>query len=418
MLRNYLKTAVKVLLRRKFYTAISLFGICVTLVVLIVASALLDHMFAPQAPESRVDRLLGVYMISMRGEQFTSTTEPGYGFLDRWVRPLAELPQVERVALASSPATGVSYLSGRKIESKLRRTDGEYWRILDFKFLEGAPFTSADDAEARFVAVINRSTRERFFGGGPAVGKTLEVDAQRFRVVGVVEDVPILRLNASGDIWVPISTAKSSTYRTEWLGDFNALILARTPADRAAVKQEFQARLTEAEKHLPEPERFHDLVAHADTPFEGFCREAFPGDYMEIDVNRVRWVLALIALLYMLLPTINLINLNLSRILERSSEIGARKAFGASSRTLVGQFVVENLVVTLLGGLLALLLAWLVLQGLNASGLIPYARLGLNARIFVYGLFFSVVFGVLSGVYPAWRMSRLHPIVALRGRLA
>ena len=165
MLRNYLKTAVKVLLRRKFYTAISLFGICVTLVVLIVASALLDHMFAPQAPESRVDRLLGVYMISMRGEQFTSTTEPGYGFLDRWVRPLAELPQVERVALASSPATGVSYLSGRKIESKLRRTDGEYWRILDFKFLEGAPFTTADDAEARFVAVINRSTRERFFGG-------------------------------------------------------------------------------------------------------------------------------------------------------------------------------------------------------------------------------------------------------------
>lgn len=418
MLRNYLKTAVKVLLRRKFYTAISLFGICVTLVVLIVASALLDHMFAPQAPESRIGRMLGIYMISMRGERFTSTTEPGYAFLDRWVRPMAELPQVERVALVTSPSTGVSYLAGRKIESRLRRTDGEYWRILDFTFVEGGPFTNADDAQARFVAVINQATRERFFGGGPAVGKSLEVDAQRFRVVGVVEDVPILRQNASGDIWVPLSTAKSDTYKTEWLGDFNALLLARTPGDRAAVQSEFQARLLEAEKHLPEPELYKDLVAYADTPFEGICREFFPGDTMGQEISRVRWMLALVFLLFMLLPTVNLINLNLSRILERASEIGARKAFGASSRTLVGQFVVENLVVTLLGGLLALALAWLVLLGLNASGLIPYARLGINTRIFVYGLFFSVVFGVLSGVYPAWRMSRLHPIVALRGRLA
>ncbi len=52
------------------------------------------------------------------------------------------------------------------------------------------------------------------------------------------------------------------------------------------------------------------------------------------------------ALLFMLLPTVNLVNLNVSRIMERASEIGVRKAFGASSRTLVGQFVVENLVLT------------------------------------------------------------------------
>lgn len=417
MLKNYLKTAIKVLLRRKFYTAISLFGICVTLVVLIVASALLDHIFAPQAPESRVDRLLGIYMLSMRGDGITNTTEPGYAFLDRWVRPMAELPSVERVALVTSDANAVSYVAGRKIESRLRRADGEYWRILDFTFVEGGPFTNEDDAQARFVAVINQATRERFFGGSPAVGKTIEVDGQRFRVVGVVKNVPILRQNASGDIWVPISTAKSNTYKTEWMGEFNALLLTRTPADRATVKAEFQARLREAERHLPDPENFKRLVAHADTPFEGVCRSG-PGDTMDYEVSRLRWVLALVALLFMLLPTVNLVNLNLSRILERASEIGARKAFGASSRTLVGQFVVENLVLTLLGGGLALLLAWFVLQGLNGSGLIPYARLGVNLRIFGYGLIFSVVFGVLSGVYPAWRMSRLHPIEALRGRLA
>lgn len=418
MLKNYLKTALKVLLRRKFYTFISLFGICVTLVVLIVASAMLDHVFAPQAPETRVGRTLGLYLLSMRGERMSNTSDPGYGFLDRWVRPMAELPSVERVTLFTTSDTVASYPGGRKIESKLKRTDGEYWRIFDFKFVEGGPFIAADEANARFVAVINEATRDRFFDGAPAVGKTIEADGQRFRVVGVVENVPILRENASADIWVPISTAKSSTYKDEWMGGFTGLLLLRSRKDIPGVKAEFQARLLEAEKNLPEPEVYKDLVGHVDTAFEGACRSAFPGDTMSLEASRVRAVLALLAVLFMLLPSVNLINLNLSRILERASEIGARKAFGASSRSLVGQFVVENLVLTLIGGAVALLLAWLVLLGLNESGLIPYARLGVNLRIFFYGLVLSVVFGLFSGVYPAWRMSRLHPIQALRGRLA
>jgi len=57
-----------------------------------------------------------------------------------------------------------------------------------------------------------------------------------------------------------------------------------------------------------------------------------------------------------------------------------------------------------------------VLGALNASGVIPYAELTLNLRIFFWGVAFSAAFGLLSGAYPAWRMSRLHPVEALRGR--
>src|SRR6185436_9662511 len=107
-------------------------------------------------------------------------------------------------------------------------------------------------------------------------------------------------------------------------------------------------------------------------------------------------LLAGLAVLFMLLPAINLVNLNLSRILERSGEIGVRKAFGASGSTLVGQFVVESLVLSLFGGALGFLLSGLVLAALNASGAIPYAQLTLNLRVFLWGVAFSAVFGLLS----------------------
>jgi putative ABC transport system permease protein len=200
------------------------------------------------------------------------------------------------------------------------------------------------------------------------------------------------------------------------MGSFYGLILARDRADIPAIKAEFQALLREAERHLPDPKTYKTLTSGADTLFEGMVRMFGPGDTDERRPETVKAVLFLLMLLFMLLPTLNLVNINLSRILDRASEIGVRKAFGASSRTLVGQFVVENLVLTLLGAVAGLLLAIPVLAALNASGFLAYARLGLNFRVFLYGLAMAVFFGVFSGVYPAWRMSKLHPVQALRGR--
>jgi putative ABC transport system permease protein len=412
MIKNYLKVALKVLARRKFFTFISLFGICVTLLVLMVVSAIVDHSFAPHSPETRSDRTLGIYTLSMKGPENDQTSPPGYGFLDRYARRLAALPEVERFSIVSSRQTVATYLGGQKIESVLRRVDGEFWRILDFEFLEGGPFAPEAEKNAQFVAVINEATRRRFFGGQPALGRTIEVDGQRFRVVGVVSDVPALRNNSFADVWVPISTTKSGSYKEQWMSGFQALILARSRADLPAIKAEFQAILREAERHLPDPKNYQTLTSGADTLFEGAVRSAMK----DVPASRVKAGAFLLMVLFMLLPSLNLVNINLSRILDRASEIGVRKAFGASSRALVGQFVVENLVLTFIGAMAALVLAGLVLGALNASGLLPYARLTLNYRIFFSGLAMALFFGVLSAIYPAWRMSKLHPVQALRGR--
>src|SRR5688500_13347408 len=132
-------------------------------------------------------------------------------------------------------------------------------------------------------------------------------------------------------------------------------------------------------------------------------------------INILRGIFILAALLFITLPTVNLVSINLSRIMERASEIGVRKAFGASSRTLIGQFVMENVVLTVIGGAAAFALATWILAVISSAQFIPYATFSVNLRIFGYGMLLAAFFGIVSGVYPAWRMSRMHPVNALRG---
>ena len=411
MLRNYLKIAFKVFLRRKFFTFISLFGISFTLVVLMVAVALLDHVFAPLPPEVNQDRTVGIYRASMFGDRTMWSTAAGFRLLDRYAR---DLPGAERLSIFSRSQTVYAYPGGNKVRLELKRTDGEFWKILRFDFIEGGPYSQQDVNEARFVAVITRTTRQRVFRERPALGQTFEADGQRFRVVGVVSDIPWLRNLPFAEMWVPITTAKSDSYKTELLGPFNALVLARDRAAIPAIQEEFRARLARVE--LPDPKRFKKLTAPLETVFEAMARNRFSSLREESSHTERLWAAMVgAALLFMLLPTVNLINLNVSRIMERASEIGVRKAFGASARTLVGQFVVENVVLTLMGGAVGFLVSFFALRAITASGVIPYANLTLNIRIFLYGVLLALFFGVFSGVYPAWRMSRLNPVQALKG---
>ena len=402
-MKNYFKLALKVLLRRKFFTFVSLFGVAFTLLVLLVATAMLDHFFVPQGVEANLDRTLTVRGVRLYGDHGVMQTPAGYKLLDRYVKKL-EIP--ERVGIYGKTQKVASYQGNNKMELYLKRTDGEYWRILDFEFLEGSPITIEDDRNANFVAVINESTRRKFFGDAPALGKTIEVDGQRFRVQGVVRNVSWMNTAAFSDVWVPINTSKSVAFKNDLHGEFIGLVLLRDRADIPGLKEEFAAMV----KTVELPGDWKRLEAYAETRFEGIARVIPPGS-----ATTLRLILLLAALLFMLLPAVNLVNLNLSRIMERASEIGVRKAFGASTRKLVGQFVIENVVLTVIGGLAGLILASMVLMAINNMDLIPYAQLRVNFRIFGYAMLMAVAFGLMSGVYPAWRMSRLHPVQALRG---
>jgi putative ABC transport system permease protein len=410
MLKNYLKIAFKVFLRRKFFTFTSLFAISFTLIILMVATAMIDNAIGAQPPENKAGRMLSVFRLVYKGPNSMYGGTAGYAFLDRYVRTLSN---VEKVSIFTTPNIVYSFWKGEKIKSFLKRADGQFWEILEFKFLEGGPFTAEDEKNANFVAVINEATRRKFFGDEPAVGKMIEADGQQFRVIGVVANVPIFRIIPFADIWVPISTSKTAAYKSELVDNFMATILAGSADDFPAIKSEFDSRLAHVE--FPDPRQYNQAISGVDTHFEGLSRMFNPVGSGESQPKIFLASIIALMILFMILPTVNLININVSRILERASEIGVRKAFGASSWTLVGQFVVENVLLTLIGGVIGFLGSLLILSAISASGLIPYAEFHLNYRIFIYGLLLAVFFGLFSGVYPAWKMSRLNPVQALKG---
>jgi putative ABC transport system permease protein len=413
MFLSYFKLAWKVLLRRKFFTAISLFGISFTLMILLVVYAMFDYTVGPHRPELRVDRLLFINRMQLLYQGGgMSNGSVGYAFLDQHVRTMKTPAKVS--ISESNFGTDVAYVGQQALKLDRKRTDAEFWQVLDFDFVAGRPYNAREVREAAHVMVINERTARRYFGpGAPAVGRDLVLEAVPYRVVGVVRDVPLVRLSTYAELWTPITTTNDDLRNPSLLGHYQAIVLARSAAEVPRVQAEYQQLV--AHTPVPDPKHFKQVNTFARTLLASYTGRDSDNATPEGGVGRFTQVALLLGVLFMLLPALNLVNINVSRILERSSEIGVRKAFGATAGRLVGQLLVENIFLTLLGGALGLVLAAGALHLLNSSQLIPYASYGLNARVFGVALGVVLFFGLLSGGYPAYKMSKLPAVKALKG---
>ncbi|MCP4633869.1 MAG: FtsX-like permease family protein [candidate division Zixibacteria bacterium] len=412
MLKNYIKIALKVLLRRKFFTFISLFGISFTLLILVVVTSFIDYTFGAVPPEQKLNRTLSVTMAELRTETDGMWSGPmlSYYFHNKYVK---SLKTPEKISISSFHHPTTTYKDNSKIKMSMKFTDSEFWEILDFEFVEGQGFTKEDVENANRVAVITRDIQKRYFNDEPCIGKYIEADVDNYRVIGIVENVSILRIMPYSDIWVPITCIKEDIHKATIVGNFPSfysMVLAHDESDIPKIKEEFRGHIENVE--FPEG-RFVKLKTETSTYGEAMARTFFRTE--QGSVTPVLIVLFVLMVLFMILPTINLVNINISRIMERSSEIGVRKAFGASSLTLVGQFIVENIIITFIGGAISIILSVIVLNIINGSGIIPHTHLGVNFRIFYYSVIICLFFGIFSGVYPAFRMSRMQPVEALRG---
>jgi putative ABC transport system permease protein len=411
MLKNYFKIAIAVLKRRKFFTFISLFGISFTLTILIVLTAFLDHLISPQYPDTKRNRSLYITVAQMEDDKkgYYSNGPLSYYFLDKYVH---SLKTPEKVAISSIFTPTNTYVNNKKLVINVKYTNVEFWDVHDFAFLEGRSYTDQEITNGDRVAVITEKTKLAYFGEASAVGKYIETDNVKYRVAGVVKNVPITILFSYGDMFLPYTLAKTDRNNKEYSGMYTGMILAKSKADLPRIQEEYRQVVA---KVPLEGKEYNKFYSNADTYLASFTRTMFGKEQDSGKSKFIMWV-GIFALFFMLLPTLNLININISRIMERSSEIGVRKAFGASSKTLVYQFIIENIILTLIGGILGIVFSVIILAVINNSELLPNVILTVNITVLAWALLICLVFGLFSGVYPAWRMSRLQVVAALKAQ--
>lgn len=414
MLINYIVTAWKVFLRRKFFTFINLFGISLTLMVLMVISTIGESYFYPKGPEKHIDNIRVINRLVLTNDEHNQTNSGrlGYKFIKENVFRL----QTPELISINSGSFGTSiFHQGKKTRLLVKKTDSNFWRVLDFNFIHGRAYSDEELDEGQFVAVVNQHTEQELFGEISAIGQKVSIANQWFNIIGVVENVSIVEEVALSDIWVPYTTNATTDYQQETRGSWDAILYHSNPAFLEDANKEY-INLLKNDVILDASDNMTEAYSGAYTKLQSLSREMFY-DTFSYDTNQALFisVMAGTILVFMLLPSINMINLNVSRMMERSSEIGVRKAFGASTKQLLIQFIVESILLTFAGGILGIFFSLLMLNSIEASGLIPYANFPFNIRVFCIGLFLILVFGLISGVYPAYKMSRLSPVTALKG---
>ncbi|HMQ46894.1 MAG TPA: ABC transporter permease [Saprospiraceae bacterium] len=388
-----------------------MFGICFTLLVLILLTSFLDHLFGARYPELKRSRTLYVFSIEERDSEtgFSRKGALSIPFFEKYIR---KMKAPEKVALASNTFWFSSYQQEKRLKFSYKYTDPDFWDIMDFKFLAGHPYTWNDIKGNAFGVVVSESFQKIYYGNeASAIGQTFVMGNKTATIIGVVEDSPSTRVVSSASVYLPHNMFDDLADPSEVMGNFNAILLAHVPGDKQLIQVEFEGMLQELPGAVSGRMTY---IAFADSILEVFSRNML-GDQATSGKTTFFLLIGIFAIMFMVLPAINLINININRMMERVSEIGIRRAFGASSKHLVYQFLVENTLITLMGGGVALLLAYLILTIINWNQIYGLNQLTLNWNVFGIAVLVSLFFGMLSGVYPAWRMSKLKVTHTLSG---
>jgi putative ABC transport system permease protein len=408
MLKNYFKIAIAVLRRRKFFTFISLFGISFTLTILLVLTAFIDKVVGDNYPDRKRERSLYINRLEEDGKESMNSSSMSYYFLTHYAGSMKT--PVKMTIFSRFDGTN-TYINNKKIAVDYKYTDANYWDILEYDFLEGKPFNQQQVTNAEKVAVISEDMKKEYFSDeASVVGKYIEADNVKYRVMGVVKNIPVTSYMTYSEIYLPYTVSKTNYKDKGYMGPYSAIILADSKANVQKMHDEYESIIS---KVPMENKQYNVIYSHAQPYIASYVNT---GNEKQSGVTLVLTVLGTFVFLFMLLPTLNLVNINITRIMERSSEIGVRKAFGASSKTLVYQFIVENIILTLLGGVIGFILSFIVIEILNNANLISNLELSINFTVLFIGLLICLIFGLISGVYPAWRMSKLNVVTALKAQ--
>ena len=415
MVKNYIKVALRNILRYKAYSFLIIFGLALGIAVFILAVLYSGYNAAFDGFHHEADAIHLVVRVipsGNKGEQHTAYTP--LPLMSALQTEFSEIEEATR--FSRNPRTIVRSQDRIFYESNILTVDPNFLSFFDFKLIQGDPLNALSQPNSIF---LTEDSVLKYFGAVDPLGKTLSLDNRLdVTVQGVLENSPDNSC-ISYDFMLSLETSRSFY---KWTDDWdvnNLTTFVRVPqaADAAHLEAKLPAFIDKYYPDLPESPRRMYLL-----PFLEYRRQVEALDLRSNLFAGTPYVTAIflvgMAFVLLLIVCINFMNLSTARYMQRSKEIGMRKVVGASRLKLITQFLGESIFLALVAIPLALLLFVLIKPAFIAAvnhemqiSLMSNPGLGLIILAGILGV------GVFAGSYPALYLSAIKPIHALKGNL-
>ena len=331
-----------------------------------------------------------------------------FGDMEWWEvrnRPRMRTEYVEKVkerskyALAVAPVMqrGASLSFGEKeTRTEIFGTNEDYMKTITANIFEGRFFSQNEDRSGARVTIIGFGIKEAFFGEKDPIGKYIKIDNEKFRVIGVLEK--------QGKFLGLFSTDKQAILP---IGAYN-----RVFSKRGWMRLSIKIPEEKIEEGLDEiysvMRHIRGLKPNQKNDFAINQTKAFEKNYNMLKIA-IGGTGTFITLLSLIVGGIGVMNIMFVSVKERTREIGVRKAIGATKRMILGQFLMEAILICLIAGLLGLMISYVFSILLN-----QFFPSNLDIQLASFSIFISVLVGVISGIIPSYRAANLDPIDSLR----
>jgi len=349
------------------------------------------------------------------------TISPGASFGFGGVRSAGGSAQTLTMEDAEAIAEQVPYISavapyyssglqlvvgGENTNAQVTGTTPEYLSVNNIEIASGAFFTDYDYQRGAKVAVIGSSIKETLFGDTYPVGQQMRMGGNIVRIVGVLESKEGMMMMGSLDdgVFIPLTAMQQMVAQPRTAqGERVVSSISLTVSDEGQadyVVEEITSLLRSR----------HRLGSLDEDDFNIMSMQEIAETITEA-TGIMTLLLGAIAAISLLVGGIGVMNIMLVSVLERTREIGIRKALGAREHDIWIQFLIEAAFLTLAGGIIGVIIGWLVAFFISSTGLMTTV---VTADIVILAVSVSVGIGLFFGFYPAWNASRLNPIEALR----